>query len=401
MRKTYIPGDYISQNLLQQLLCFIDPQRRTYIGESGRFCAADFLSHPRWRQNLQLVRSRFPRARIDLSIIATGLTEEDVDFISEHTDSIDLSVHFLEAEHIRKYITADYLKDRRELPTEDIIRSFARRDIDVSLSTNPMPRLAGWSQYDEIVSIASDCGGVKRLSFSVPRFTRSAPQKIIQMTTCPTRQLRDRLARWRAHHPSLFITSPDARGPMNSAEVIYSEAEDIKVGDIIGSIDGEIPQTGTQANQLLDESGAKVVCIETADGQPRTVNLSGGEVVKLADDVDPGVAGDINCRILPHFEVLILTSIRAKHLMKKLTEQIDARHVQTAAVQNHFFGGSIDCGGLLTVGDFLRARGQISGLDDFDVAFTTTRFLGPDGRDLLGEHWIRLEEEFGLPFYFL
>ena len=87
--------------------------------------------------------------------------------------------------------------------------------------------------------------------------------------------------------------------------------------------------------------------------------------------------------------------------MQKLAERIDARSVRVVAVENLFFGGSVNGGGPPNVRDFLHVSRQLGYLDQFDVAFTTRRFLGPDGETLVGEHWIRIERDFGLLFYFL
>jgi len=152
---------------------------------------------------------------------------------------------------------------------------------------------------------------------------------------------------------------------------------------------------------MLTDGRQKQVSLTKPDGDQQTVKLAGEDTVKAEEDIDPGVIDQINNRIMPHFNILMLTSGRAEKMIVKLAESIDAQTVRVLTVDNHFFGRDINCGGLLTVRDFLRARKEIKTPEEFDAAFTTGRFLGPDGKDLTGQHWITIERKFGLPFYFL
>jgi NifB/MoaA-like Fe-S oxidoreductase len=70
--------------------------------------------------------------------------------------------------------------------------------------------------------------------------------------------------------------------------------------------------------------------------------------------------------------------------------------LKVVAVQNEYFGGDVSVGGLLTGGDFLAARGQISG--DF-VIIPKVALKSDDAIMLDGMRFEALREELNLPLH--
>ena len=84
-----------------------------------------------------------------------------------------------------------------------------------------------------------------------------------------------------------------------------------------------------------------------------------------------------------------------EQLVSRMNEQFDTR-LKVVAVPNEYFGGDVSVAGLLTGGDFLAARGEVSG--DF-VIIPKVALKSDDAIMLDGMRFEALREEFDIPLH--
>ena len=86
-------------------------------------------------------------------------------------------------------------------------------------------------------------------------------------------------------------------------------------------------------------------------------------------------------------------------VLEQLIDRMNRRfgtRLKVVAVQNEYFGGDVSVAGLLTGGDFLAARGEISG--DF-VIIPKVALKSDDAVMLDGMRFEALREEFDVPLH--
>ena len=111
----------------------------------------------------------------------------------------------------------------------------------------------------------------------------------------------------------------------------------------------------------------------------------------------------VTSRTTPADRVLLLSSEKLYPVVKKvqqnLNEQYNA-HLSSMFVENKFFGGNVNTGGLLTVDDYLECQDEINSRE-VDVILTTNAPYDIDGYDLKGIHKSTLEDKIDQPILFL
>lgn len=175
--------------------------------------------------------------------------------------------------------------------------------------------------------------------------------------------------------------------------------------DLILAVDGAVPRSRVEAWQLLQQPGRRRVQVRR---QERVLELAwenmpgdkSGVVMAYDFDMQRHEEIDAYCRRFQPGRALLLCSQLAEPVMRCLP--VIAGNADLLPVPSRFFGGSIAAAGLLTVGDFAAVLREYGAGNPMPQALLLPReAFDSQGRDLTGQGYWQLEEEFQLPLAIL
>lgn len=390
----------ISMDLLDEALSLMDPEKPVVIGESvTRLMEGEPFLHPRFRDILEKIRVKLPRAEIRLTTNGTLLDLEVVSFLASLGGvTICLSLNSSDVS-VRKYL----MNDPR---AETAVASAALlKDAGVHFhgSIVAMPHLAGWQYLAGTLEFFERHGAATVRVFS-PGYTRLSPPDQ-RLSPDFGGRLEAFIAAIRPRLNVPVTLEPPVIGDLR-AEVAGVMAGSpawkagIRAGDIIASVDWAPVFSRVDAfKRVLAGRNPVVEVIREEEGRSFDIVKERGQSSGLVLDYDIDsatveeivrAAGRRRAR-----RAVLLASEMGCPVVKMGLEKIavGSPAVHAVSVKNRFFGGSIGCAGLLTVDDMLDVVLEYRGRADLfivpGIAFDAR------GRDIAGRSWLDLEIQGG------
>lgn len=385
---------------IELTLEFIDPNRKIVIGESvTRIMEGEPFLHPKIREILQVIREKYPETPVQITTNGTLLTDEILDLI-QSLGGIELYIS----------LNSVTLKGRELLmgtkgeQALEAIPQLQNRGISFQGSVVAMPWIVGWDDLKETVAFF-DQHNAETVRIFMPGYTKKAPQEL-QFAVSLREELVVRVAEWKQDYLTPLVVEPAFVKDLHPEVVgVIQDSSAERAGflekDQILKIGYQEPFSRVDAFLQLMKGGRQMVQVVR---KGELVNLTLDKVEKaksglvFAYDLHPAIYDQVYKVILRHQaqRTLLMTSTLAapliEHLAQKLNAELGERaRVETVAVPNRFFGGSIIAGGLLVIQDFLDQWEELKNRQ-YDLVLLPDIFLDPWGVDLVGRESVELEE---------
>ncbi len=341
---------------------------------------------------LSRLREMHPQVTVQMTTNGSLLTQDAVEKLRDLNIELMVSLNSVD-----KKTRQRVMKESDPVAVPRNLKWLGVHDLCFEGSIVAMPHITGYEDIHETALFLAE-HGARCIRIFEPGFTKRAPASLL-----PSPDTRNHLAdvvekiSSRCGVPVLLEPSL----PVDLRSVVTGVMPDspagqcgLRRGDRIVRIDGVPPFSRVEAFRLLGEEGCE--CIELSDGRTLDWKPSAREGLIMDYDLDPDDIQDIQDAIEAYGakRPLIVTSVRAKPLLN-WGLSAGGQQALLLGVKPDFFGGSIACTGLLTLGDIRQQlREAVIG---HDLVLLPPKPFDAWGRDLLGEPYHVLESQLGIP----
>jgi NifB/MoaA-like Fe-S oxidoreductase len=385
--------------LLRELAPYLDPGQKIIIGESAtRLREGEPLTHPHFFTILELLRRRFPATPIQVTTNAALLNRENIGRLASLAPlEVVLSLNSATARGRRLL-----MGDRRPRPALGAAELLARAGVPLHGSVVALPHLAGWDDLRQTLRFLDEAGA-RTIRLLLPGYTRCSRPALVPPPG--TRELCYRLAEelkgvlrapLLAEPPLIENLDPVVEGVMEGTS---ARRAGVCAGDLILAVDGRQPGSRVDAFELSRRKANPRLSLQRDGRRVETVLAKQkGEPPGFAVsyDLDPAQVERVRSALRPGGETLMLVSRAALARWQAAASRFGLSSLRLQPVENLYFGGSINCAGLLTAGDFKAVLAQKQ------AAPAPARVLLPavafdrDGGDMAGGSFRELAE-IGIP----
>jgi hypothetical protein len=377
---------------LEQVLPLAQRLRTLTIGESvTTTIEGEPLTHPNFLEITDQLRRAAPELILQITTNGILLSKNLLQSLRE-LQPLELTISLNSVNPLaRKQLMGQRAGDIR--PLLDVLGDGSGPAWHASVVA--MPQMVGVA--DVLATLAAAAShGAKTIRVFWPGFTRLTPDslrlsaELQQETECALNQ-------WAAGHHTPLLVEPTlltdlwARVQGVVAGTAAARAG-VLVGDVILAVNGQTVvsrsdafwQVFEQANPilLLRRAGAnRLLRLEKPAEQPAGLVFHG--------DLTSGVIARLRRQCKGKRQAVVLTSLLGISQVRAALAGPAYAGVQVRAVQNHCFGGSIACAGLLTVSDFQAALCRLASQPEL-VIIPSIPF-DQQGCDLLGVHYRELQ----------
>ncbi|HBV96115.1 MAG: hypothetical protein JL50_05755 [Peptococcaceae bacterium BICA1-7] len=391
----------LALDFLEQAITLLDPRKPVVIGESvTRVIEGEPFIHPEIKKILLSIRERMPGTPIRITTNGTLLDMEMVSFLASLGGvTANLSLNSSNTD-VRQYI----MKDSRAETAVKSALLLREQSVPYHGSIVAMPHLTGWDDLAGTIKYFDQCGA-ETVRVFVPGDTRLAPpalripgnlrehldlflEEVRVETSVPVTLEPPQIKNLRASVSGVVAGSP-------------AQKAGLRPGDHIEKVNGSRVKSRVDAFRKVLEGESPALDL-TRSGNNYSVKVikERGESSGLVFDydVDPCAIREIEAAVRRKRagKVVLMASELGFGAMRLALEEMwdgGAEVIRPVMVKNHYFGGSIGCAGLLTVGDLLEAVRDNVGKADLclvpGIAFDRR------GRDITGRSYLELEIEKG------
>ena len=405
---------------LQELIPYLDGQAKIVIGESStRLCEGEPFTHPSILPLLSTLRERFPQAPLQITTNGTLLTHEKVVALHKLGGStpkgdslLELIISFnCSGPAVRRKVLGDGEPQR----VIDALKYCRDYHIPFHGSVVAVPHLSGWDDLESTLGLL-DAKGARTIRIFLPGTTRFTPagllggESIWEEIAAFLQKVKGKL------RCPLLLEPPLKQDLVARVEGVIggtgAEQAGLQVGDIITAIDGERVCSGVMAFGKIKKAASPLLTVERAAHNtdnllltPTMMELnlrlqkakgaSSGIVMAydLAEEMMDAVTAEI-IRDQASRPLLLTSSIAAPLWRGARLSGLIPPQTRISIVNNHFFGGTICCAGLLTVFDLRKHLKSFSAQDEADLYLIPSAPFDKGGRDLRRESYRELLHEF-------
>ena len=378
----------------ENLVEFLDGNSKITIGESAtRICEGEPFAFEHLMHILRLIRDKHPKVIIQITTSGISLDETILKEL-EVIKKIELNISLNSCnEEGRKKLYGG----KSHMQGVAAVEMIKRFDIKFSGSIVAMPHVVGWEDLKQTIAFLSN-HGADTIRVFMPGYTKytkiALPEAHINLDLeNMAKALRSTIKTPIIVEPTIINSlDPIIEGVISNSPASHTNLE---AGCKVVAINGKAPYSRVDAYNKLYVASNPEITFEKGGKLfncliDKNKNTSAGLVFNY--DIDPEAAVRIK-RKMKKFsskEGLLLVSKLGYKIMNKVLEGIDAVNVEIVA--NGYFGGNIMCAGLLVLEDIeaaLRVRCKLP-----QVVFLPQVMFDEKGRDLVGRHYLELEQEF-------
>lgn len=375
------------------LAAWLDPQRPVVIGESAtRIIEGEPLAYPGWAVVLRRVRERFPLTPFQVTTNGSLLTETAVATLAALAPvTVYLSLNT--ASPAKRRLLMGDPEPERAVAAPGLL---ARYGVPFHGSIVAMPHVTGWDDLRYTISFLAD-KGAETVRVFLPGHTRyargpaSLPPGLWERVASFLNELRVELDVPLTMEPALLSDlRPETVGAVKGSPAWRAG---FRAGDIVESVDGKPALSRVDAYRRLWRARNPEVVLSRRGERLRvrltkkTARTSAGAVFSFDLDFRDLERVRQTARSRRAKRVLVLTGELAAPLWQAALAADGDETVEysVAAVPNRFFGGSIACAGLLTVGDLAQTLRECrAGGADPDLILLPGRAFDHRRRDITG-----------------
>lgn len=384
----------LDKDLLLDLADFLDPDQKIIIGESAtRLREGEPLTHPDFFFILGQLRSRFPATLLQVTTNGSLLDGDRIRRLAALAPlELVLSLNSATARG-RRLLMNDPDPNSAAAALEKLIRA----NVPFHGSVVAMPHLAGWEDLTYTLEFL-DGAGAKTIRLMLPGFTRYGPPALIPPPGTLERCL-DLAEKLRVGFSSPLLAEPprvdDFRSRIEGV-IVGSPAgrAGLKTGDLILAVDGAAALTRVDAYFKAREKENPRLAVLRDNERLQVALLKARREAPgfaVSHDLDPAQVERVRRRPAAGGETLMLLSRAAYPRWQLARERFRLENLKLAAVPALYFGGNINCAGLLTVSDFVAALKKLQPAPRGRILIPAAAF-DSSGRDLQGRHYSLLNQ---------
>jgi NifB/MoaA-like Fe-S oxidoreductase len=393
----------LSAESLSELAAYLDPGKKIIIGESAtRLREGEPLTHPRFIDLLKELRVLYPKTMIQVTTNGSLLEPRIVDeFPALQPLELVISVNSINLKG-RSMLMGDPDPDK----ICRMIKLLGKRQIGFHGSIVALPHLVGFADLKQTM-LYLDQNSARSIRLLLPGFTRLTDPDLflreddIRQCYLLAAELQYELSTPLLPEPPLI----NDLQPLVAGVIRESTAESagLKSGDLISAVNGQAPFSRVDAYDLLTERENPAVRIKR-DQQILTLTIlkaaheSSG--VALSYDLDPRQVEQVRNSMDRQGKNLMLLSFPALKRWQIACKLRGLNDLIMLPVQSHWFGGTINCAGLLTVSDFQAALDRVEDLQSYRKILLPAVAFDRSGNDLRGFHYLTLNTR-GIPLQLL
>lgn len=426
--KTFSPG-HIKTEVIFDLIDYLNESRKIVIGESAsRIEEGEPFLHSEWRKILFQIRQQYPRTLCQITTAGTLLTADDIKFLSRMRPlKIFLSLNCISPHYRRRY-----LGDNTTGQISSLLENLSHYGVSVEGSILALPKLTGWQEISRTLKFLDEYPCVQAVRILEPGYTDEIDKNLKQKLRVDSESLNFRLEKWQSNLSISVYTEPSHIKSLKAKimGVVDSSPADkigLKKGDIITKIAGKNPFSRVEAFDLFkryfsrgENFSLRILRNESNhDGQssfreekeflikPSEIK-SNYEYIKewnpgmiMAYDMPSKYLGKIISKTPSEGKVLLISAPRAANRLKLLIEKLDSKSGAALNFELHiinpdFFGGNIQCAGLLVNRDILANKQKILSLQP-DLVLLPGIMFNHREQDLNGQKLSEIQSELQIP----
>jgi NifB/MoaA-like Fe-S oxidoreductase len=385
--------------LLDELAAYLDPQQKIIIGESAtRLREGEPLTHPRCIDLLKKLRARYPQTLIQITTNGSLLEPQIINELSLLQPlELIISVNSISAKS-RSLLMGDLKPAKIRV----ILERLAARPVNFHGSIVAMPHLIGFEDLRQTILFLDQCGA-KSIRLLFPGFTRLTDPDLIPgedlLSKCYnlTAELQRQISTPLLPEPPLIKDlHPVVAGVFKNSP---AGLKGLKAGDQILEIDGKKPFSRVEAFRELVENGDPALTIGR-EGKvfraslPKETQTRPG--LAFDYDLDPDQVDRVKASVNPDGRSLMLVSTPALVRWQLALHLRAIENLELIPVPSFWFGGTINCAGLLTVNDYREVLNGVADIEDYRCILLPGLSFDKRGLDLCGNHYLSLAAG-GLP----
>ena len=375
---------------------YLDPGRKIIIGESAtRLREGEPFTHPQFQQVMQKLRLLYPKTLIQLTTNGSLFGKETGAFLAA-LKPLELVISLNSASAKWRRLIMNDNEPETVLAVPELLAS---HDIPFHGSLVALPHLTGFNNLDATVTELNRCGA-ETIRILLPGYTAMGDPSIIPPPGTK-KKLYAYAASANTRFQSVVLVEPPLIEDLEPlVEGVIKESPASKAGllfgDRVDSIDGVKPLTRVEAFKMIDsKAGAQLIISRGNRNIKASINSSflktSGLVMNY--DLDPDQVLRVKSRLSESFKTLMLLSEPALRRWQAATVKYDLENITFKTVRSNFFGGSINCAGLLTVGDFQAALHETELPGQYKQVLIPSIAFDDSGRDMCGIHYHNLQTD--------
>lgn len=375
---------------------YLDPERKIIIGESAtRLREGEPFTHPQFQKVMRKLRLLYPKTLIQLTTNGSLLGEDTAAFLAA-LKPLELVISLNSAsEYWRRLIMNDNSPEIA-LAVPELLAS---HNIPFHGSLVALPHLAGFNDLDSTVT-ELDRYGAETIRILLPGYTAMSNPSIIPPTGTK-KKVYAYAASANTRFTSVILVEPpliEDLEPMVEGVIKESPASKagLLTGDRIDLIDGVNPLTRVEAFKMVDSKALTRLIITRGNRSMETAlnrHYSKTSGLVMNYDLDPDQVLRVKSRLSESIKTLMLLSEPSLSRWQAAAVKYCLENITFKTVRSNFFGGSINCAGLLTVGDFQTALHETELPGQFKQLLIPSIAFDDSGRDMCGIHYHNLQTD--------
>jgi len=363
----------LAEDCLQGLIPFLNSAKKIIIGESAtRLREGEPLTHPQF--------------------LASLLDEHTVYHLNRHKP-LEVIISLNSATVKGRTLLMGDPDPLRAIEAVDLLQ---RHELPFHGSIVALPHLVGWGDLHETLMML-DRAGALTLRLLLPGYTYlSSPAAVPFSGTTEAcyhfaAKIKHSLkAPLLVEPPLIEDLAPQVEGVIKGSP---AEKAGFKAGDLIDGVDEIKPRSRVEAFALANIKEKSSFSITR---QQKSIDLLMQKGKRVASglvmnyDLDPAQVERVERLLSDNEKTLMLISEPALKRWQIAARTNTLPGLTLKTVTSSYFGGSINCAGLLTISDFARALSEIEDLGCYSKILLPGIAFDSTGRDMRGMHYLTL-----------
>jgi NifB/MoaA-like Fe-S oxidoreductase len=386
----------LPEEIWSDLACYLDPERKIIIGESAtRLREGEPFTHPQFQKVIRKLRLLYPKTLIQLTTNGSLFREDTAAFLAA-LKPLELVISLNSASAYWRRLIMNDNSPEVALAVPELLAIY---NIPFHGSLVALPHLTGFNDFNATVA-ELDRYGAETIRILLPGYTALSDPFIIPPAGTKER-IYDYAARANTRFNSVVLVEPpliEDLEPLVEGVIKGSPASkaDLRTGDRIDLIDGVKPLTRVGAFNMLDNKTIAHLIISRGNINVKASISSCSEKptgLVMNYDLDPDQILRVKSRLSESIKTLMLLSEPALSRWQAAAVKYCLNNITFKTVRSNFFGGSINCAGLLTVGDFQAALNEVVYPDRYEQILIPSISFDDSGRDMSGLHYHNLQTD--------
>jgi NifB/MoaA-like Fe-S oxidoreductase len=391
--------NHLPLNTVNGLLKFLDPSRKIIIGDSAtRLREGEPLTYPGFLPVIEKLRQRFPQTLIQFTTNGSLLNRQLIAKLAVLQPlEIILSVNSISVAGRKKLMA-----DTEPSIIRSALEALTQYAINFQGSVVALPHITGFDDLEETLYFL-DRAGARTIRLLLPGFTKLAPADLLPAPAI-SEAIYKKVEQMQLKLSVPLLTEPSKimdLNPVISGVIKDSPADraGLASGDIIMKVGNKKPFSRVEAYRLLADNRNPQLHLRRSEKTFSSCLLKEKDDkpgITVAYDLDPDQVDQVQRIIDPNGKNLMLLSVPALQRWQVALQLRTIANLDLLTVPSLWFGGTINCAGLLTVGDYRAAMDSCPNLGRYSRILLPSVPFDLSGYDICGEHYFSLSAG-GLP----